>query len=263
MQGGQAFEPVPVRSPGGPRLGPLVAVVAIALAVAILKPWDHAPSVPTVSSSASAAPTDPASRPPAATQIGGIAEPGAAVDDLCLAPGGWRTVSYETWHDRRIRVWRAAVPGPASGPDDPTMPEVFLASSEIPAIGWCAPVVGPETPRGPAEITWWSVPTGAGGGEPVVIEPPRILPRGPASPFGALYAPPATAEAGPTATPRASEATPGGSGATLGGSGATPGGSLAPAGWKAGRYVLRYRDLDRGVDRWLALTVELIAPVPP
>ena len=118
----------------------------------------------------------------------------ASVAGICLEPGSWRTATIETWRDKTVRVWRAIDPVPASGPDDPAIPIVPAVGSRIAAIGFCAPVVGPNRPTGPATVDAWSLaPAGGAGVAPpaaVALELNRLVPDGPASPFGGLFAPP-------------------------------------------------------------------------
>ena len=152
-------------------------------------------------------------------------------------------MSYEAWHDQQVRVWRAVTPGPATGPDDPLMPEILVSGSALPALGWCAPVTGPERPAGPAVIDWWLVEDGRA---PIRLAPPRLLPLGPASAFGAIYAPPVPS-CGEVSTSCSLE----------------PSGDLAGRTWRPGRYVLRYHDIVARVDRWLAIQIEIVRPVGP
>ncbi len=108
----------------------------------------------------------------------------------------------ETWRDRTVRVWRAIDPAPATGPDDPAIPIVPAVGSRIAAIGFCAPVVGPDTPSGPATIDAWRRAPAAGnegssagiGRRTVRIELRGIVPAGSPSPFGALFGPPDPAD---------------------------------------------------------------------
>lgn len=117
----------------------------------------------------------------------------AAVGSICLEPGSWRTATIETWRDQTVRVWRAIDPAPASGPDDPSIPIVPAVGSRIPAIGFCAPIVGPDRPTGAATIdAWWREPAidrGRPAPAAVPIELNPLVPPGSPSPFGALFSP--------------------------------------------------------------------------
>ena len=117
----------------------------------------------------------------------------AAVASICLEPGSWRTATIETWRDQTVRVWRAIDPTPARGPDDPGIPIVPAVGSRIPAIGFCAPIVGPDRPAGAATIEAWRRDPAIDRARPaptaVPIELNAVVPAGSASPFGALFAP--------------------------------------------------------------------------
>ena len=132
----------------------------------------------------------------------------ADVATICLEPASWRTATIETWRDQTVRVWRAIDPVLASGPDDPAIPIVPAVGNSVAAIGFCAPVVGPDRPSGPVTVEAWrrepatgdgaspaSGPVVAGAAEPVRIELRAIVPAESPSPFGALFGPP-EAEAG-------------------------------------------------------------------
>ena len=77
--------------------------------------------------------------------------PTASPLPTCTDPLGWRIVSVETWPRGFARVWRAATAIVASGPTDPAIGRQRVAADRIVAIGWCAPVAGPDV--APAEVT--------------------------------------------------------------------------------------------------------------
>jgi hypothetical protein len=127
----------------------------------------------------------------------------ADVATICLEPASWRTATIETWRDQTVRVWRAIDPVLASGPDDPAIPIVPAVGNSVAAIGFCAPVVGPDRPSGPVTVEAWrrepvagdraspaSGPVAAGAAEPVRIDLRSLVPAGSPSPFGALFGPP-------------------------------------------------------------------------
>jgi hypothetical protein len=198
------------RLPRGDR-SPLVPFATLGILVAI--------AVATSRPAVSGANDRPASAPGVAVVVGpGASAPGlissgpspssslpaaaAAVASICLEPGSWRTATIETWRDQTVRVWRAIDPTPASGPDDPGIPIVPAVGSRIPAIGFCAPIVGPDRPAGAATIdAWWrdgAVDHTRPAPTAVPIELDTLVPAGSPSPFGALFAPsaPATAASG-------------------------------------------------------------------
>ena len=188
--------------PGADR-SPLIPIAALVLLVGVAAlTAGHAASGP---NDGGAAATDvaaaAASHPPAPTSpANSRADPDVAA--ICLEPASWRTATIETWRDQTVRVWRAIDPVPASGPDDPAIPIVPAVGSRVAAIGFCAPVVGPERPTGPATIDAWRRQIIAGdgaspapgavataGATPVPLELRAVVPTGSPSPFGALFAP--------------------------------------------------------------------------
>jgi hypothetical protein len=138
----------------------------------------------------------------------------ADVATICLEPASWRTATIETWREQTVRVWRAIDPVPASGPDDPAIPIVPAVGNRVAAIGFCAPVVGPDRPGGPVTVdAWRREPVGgdgaspvsgsvaAVGSNPVPLEIRPIVPAGSPSPFGALFGPPQAEAAAGTGWP--------------------------------------------------------------
>ena len=202
---------------------PLMVAVLVAafVGVAILKPWAAAGtpgSPPGVVDG-----TDPAALGAAGEpRVSGLAArtpTDDAISEMCLEPGSWRTATIETWRDQTVRVWRAIDPGPASRPLDPSIPIVPAVGSSIPAIGYCAPTVGPERPLGPATIrAWW-----VDGDAVERIELRQITPASGVSPFGALFGPPA--ELGATTS------------------------------WPNGLVVFRYEEQGAGESRWFGIEV--------
>ena len=214
----------------------VVVLVPLFLVVAILKPWAgaDAPSVgradasggDRVAGEAAASERSPGRNTPAPPRTG------AAVIEMCLDPGSWRTATIETWRDKTVRVWRAIEPTPASRPLDPGIPVVPAVGSSIAAIGFCAPTSGPDQPSGPATTQAWRVK----GGEVRALALRQIVPAVGISPYGALYGPPA--ELGATTS------------------------------WPDGRVVFRYGALDTGLSLWFAIEVsgtlgEVAAPPSP
>ena len=174
---------------------PLIPIAALALLVAIATVTTRA------AGPAIADRPGPAGRAVVGTGPGSPSPPmpatDAAVATICLQPGSWRTATIETWRDQTVHVWRAIDPRPASGPDDPAIPIVPAVGSRVAAIGFCAPVVGPEMPAGPVTIeAWRRDPAGASdrgaatAAAAIPIELPVLVPTGSPSPFGALFGPP-------------------------------------------------------------------------
>jgi len=198
------------RLPHGDR-SPLVPVAALAILVAIAVLTSR-PAIPGAADGAASTPgvavaAGPGSSSPPAAAAPSSSASASAVDEavatICLEPGSWRTATIETWRDQTVRVWRAIDPTPASGPDDPVIPIVPAVGTRIPAIGFCAPIVGPDRPAGDATIDAWrrnpAIDRATGAASPAVpIELRGLVPAGSPSPFGALFAPsdPASAASG-------------------------------------------------------------------
>jgi hypothetical protein len=128
-------EPVlQVGSPGAGAAAWRVVGAAVALlAVAVLKPWGATPV---------ASPKQPSSTPApvivavdSATSAPG---PTAGPGDIVCGTSGWRVVSINRLADWTVRTWMPAVPVPAAGPADPTIPTIELDPGAI-AVGICGP----------------------------------------------------------------------------------------------------------------------------
>src|SRR6266576_3778195 len=194
---------------GGGDRSPLIPIIALALLVGIatLSSGHGAPgTTDRVGPSTIAAALAPLSPSPSSPP-NSHADPDVAT--ICLEPASWRTATIETWRDQTVRVWRAIDPVVASGPDDPAIPIVPAVGTRVAAIGFCAPVVGPERPSGPVTVEAWRRepqagdgastapgPVAAGGADAVRLELRLLVPTGSPSPFGALFGPPGSAGAG-------------------------------------------------------------------
>jgi hypothetical protein len=223
-----------------PPAGRWILLIAIGLAIAVIKPWDamrpedgrsasaDAGAAPTmadeVPATAGTRSTDPAASIPPTSA-------GPLVAAFCLDPASWLVASVEVWRDQTVRVWRSLEPATAAtGPDDPTIPVIPIVSEGVQQLGWCAPVVGAERPVGVATMDVWRV-TAAG---PVPAPMARSRPEGAASGFGALYAPP------PARPERAAHLDA----------------------WPDGRFIFRHRSGD-GRERWFAIELEQRARLDP
>jgi hypothetical protein len=223
----------PVRRPGrdDPRAVPLLLVsVALFIVVAILKPWSGPP--PAGGEPARPAPSAP---PPASAAPDPATLEERHVATFCLEPNGWRVYVDERWSGRDVRTWKTATPiAVADGPTDPRIPIVGVSSRLVRAIGWCAPVAGPERPPSGATARVFSLTSLPAGDSATQIAPPRLQPIDGPSSLGAVYGPP----------------------------GGRPLSTRAP-GWPDGVYVFR---IGGGPDdtfvRWFAIQVENTQPRP-
>lgn len=201
-------------------------IATILLVMVVAKPWPS--SRDASGSGGGAAPTVHRSAEPA------VAASPSAIDDpdtlrvaaFCLDTRTWLVASVERSVERsidqQIRVWRAMEPATsASGPGDPTIPDVSIVSEGLIELGWCAPIVGDEQPSPPVDMaTWLLTPAGI---RPMTLDSSRAVTD--ATPFGAMYRPPGQAS------------------------------SSRAASWPDGTYVFRYREADGRV-RWFAIDVE-------
>jgi hypothetical protein len=233
----------PVAVAGGqPHLGRWVALVVIAIALAIAKPW--AGLEPPAARVVVPSPTATPSPTPAPTPRQDTAGPLVAA--FCTDPTRWLVASSEHWRGQAVRVWRALDPATsASGPDDPTIPVVPVVSEALDLLGWCAPVVGPDRPVDQAFVgTWLRV-----RGRAVPVHLVQALPPGDPSAFGQMYAP--------------LEAVVAANGASLApGPEASPIPSAPAAVWGPGQYVFHYQRAG-GFDRWFAIDVEILPLATP
>jgi hypothetical protein len=159
------------------------ALVAGALVVLAVKPWatdEQRARNPAAAASAaisSPAAPQPSERPRTPDEI-------VAAD--CLAPSGWRIFTVAVWHDQTIRSWWAIEPVVADDPTDPRIPVLSIVAIDVPALGYCAPLYGPDRPLPGTVVRMWR--TGPGGSLTEVrtgrLQPPFE------TPLLALYAPP-------------------------------------------------------------------------
>ena len=221
---------VPVGRTGrGPLL--VAALVVAAFAVGLVRPWDWLAS----GSEGTAGPLErPGTVAGATRDPGGPGDPAATTSadgspgagseaayqaPTCAYPASWRTASLQLWAGREARVWSAAAATAADGPADPAIPFHLVASDVVEAIGWCAPVTGPERPPLAAVGSLYRVR----GGSAVEVPFERLEPAAPSA-LGELWEPPAGTD------------------------GRTPT-------WPAGRYVIRLATPSGGYERYLGLDV--------
>jgi hypothetical protein len=172
-----------VRLVGRAGRGPLVvaALVAGAFLLGLVRPWDFV-----------AGPVDDGSR---ATVASGVADapiladgpvtapgvemrtapPAPSLTPTCAFPSQWRSATIEEWSGRPARVWRAAAVERVTGPDDPALPFEPIVAATVTAIGWCAPVDGPDRPPRDIVATLYRLRDGV----PVPVPYDRLEPPDP------------------------------------------------------------------------------------
>jgi hypothetical protein len=220
--------------------GPTVvaALVAGAFLVGLVRPWDW------LTGGAAAAPAPPAmvagvERTTPSPHAGAAGAPGASLSvradgdpasiteaPTCGYPASWRTSTIQLWAGARARVWTAAEAVAAARADDPAIPFNLVASDVVEAIGWCAPVDGPERPPLTAVATLFRLVDGVA----MAIEVDRLEPAT-RDALGELWLPPEES------------------------------GRPRPL-WAPGRYVIRLAGPSGGYERYLGLEVGLPEPTP-
>ena len=217
--------------------GPAVAaaLVAGAFLLGLVRPWDWFPSgaarVPappapvTEAGGVTPSPYAGVAALPSSARADGDPEPASAAP-TCAYPTAWRTATIQMWAGARARVWTAAEAVAATGVADPSIPFNPVPSDAVEAIGWCAPVTGPDRPPLTAEATLFRLVDGVA--TEVVVD--RLEPAA-RDAFGELWLPQEQA------------------------------GGRRPL-WTPGRYVIRLAAPSGGYERYLGMQVGLPEPVP-
>jgi hypothetical protein len=179
-------------------------VVAVAVAIVVVKPWSTGPTTSDGSTRFPRSTAAAASLPDSSRIAEASGDPESAVADICLEVGAWLVTSIERDTGRTIRVWRTMQPArQAAGPLDPRIPQMPVRSEAVLELGWCAPDKGLDAPSERASVNVWRTQDGTA----TRIHPVNQLEP---SAYGALYLP---------AEPAAS-------------------------GWEAGTYVFRHLGSD-------------------
>jgi hypothetical protein len=215
-----AGAPVTVRLSSAGR-GPAIAVglIAVFVAVALIKPW-------ALGGAAAPRPTPRLTAAPTAVPS---VDPLAALRVHCQEPAGWRIYSRERWAKVTVRSWRSLEPArAANGPLDPAIPIVPLGA-QVDALGYCSPWSADERPPDTARVDCWRIATDGRGGGVAIAETNRLQPVDPGWPsiLGALYGPPVDR---------------------------FDSNAVETIGWPGGRYVFAIRA--PGYQRWWGVDVE-------
>ena len=246
----------------GRGLRTLIALAGLALALAVLKPWDWiaAPSVGPGREGAAISAARPATSPTIAPTPASGDWTGAGPQVACLSGARWLAVVDQVNGPVTSRSWTRLDIVPATGPLDPAIVRTHVYAESVPRIGFCAPGSADAadggatfrvrawrlTPReaatagseaAPAEDAGAAVP-GPREAIPVVL---TVISGGTAADGGALFGPPGWLTVG-RAAGRAAD--PEGAWAARGPvplpGDWTPGGGLPEArSWQPGTYVFR------------------------
>jgi hypothetical protein len=197
---------------GGERMALVISVLVL---IAILKPWGTPPAAEPI------APREPSN--PGQSSVTPT-EPVRVADHACNNLN-WLIQVDMLWPRRLVRSWILTDAVVASGPTDPRIHFVTVASPEVRALGYC-PARSDEVPPG-------TRPTFYRLGPPVELVATDSVtpPKSAEGPDNVLYRP-AAASSSPSP------------------SGASP----APITWAGGRYVMRI-DGPSGFQRWLGLEI--------
>ncbi len=192
----------------GRGLSTLVVLVALALVVAVLKPWDWLapPNVAPGREGAAISAAPPATSPTVAPTTASRDWTGALPQVACLSGTSWLAVVDQVNGPVTSRSWTRLDLVPATGPLDPAVARTHVYAESVPRIGFCAP--------GSAGAT--SVRGGAGDGrEGLPVRAWRLTPlEGPVG--GSGTAAPSVRQALEIAPPVVSGGTTGEGGALFG-----------------------------------------------
>jgi hypothetical protein len=166
-----------------PGRGPGIATVLIAIfvALALVKPWAAGPGAPRPTPRATVVPV-----------VAPSVDPLAELRRHCQEPVGWRIYSRERWAKMTVRSWKSFDPAfGASGPLDAEIP-ILPLGAQIDALGYCSPWTGGERPPTDATVSGWRITSVTGDGARTSANPIALRPVDPGWPsvLGALYGPP-------------------------------------------------------------------------
>ncbi|HEY2887301.1 MAG TPA: hypothetical protein VGJ17_01690 [Candidatus Limnocylindrales bacterium] len=259
----EAVRPV-ARRGRGPTV--TIALVVAAFAIGLVRPWDWlgggaaSQARPigdqAAASGAIAAGVDGSATPAPVPTASAAPGSDAAAAQTCAYPQGWRSATLQNYAGRRALVWTAVEAVQATSPLDPAIPFDGIAGDTFTAIGWCAPVDGPDRPPQGTAGRLYRIENGRAVPEPYV----RLHPAAP-NPLGELWGPVGRASAaspGPGASPTASAP----AASPVDGTGLLPdeAGTTGPI-WPPGHYVIELGDPADGWARWLGLDIRLSPPV--
>jgi hypothetical protein len=215
---------VPIGPPGASQTSRFALLVAFAIAIAIIKPWNLVTGPPAASS-----PTSRTVQPTMEVQTprspGAMTEFGLDLEtEQCYVGAAWRLFTVEQNFGRRMRSWIGIEPLVAARrPALEDIPVVRLLTERLDAVGVCtafrveSPMVGVEGWRVANEGKWTEVD----------LVPAASLTQ-PDTAIGAVFAPPT-------------------------------GAGDAAHGWNVGRYVFRVTEAS-GDPHWFAVQVNLVPP---
>jgi hypothetical protein len=188
----------------GRGLSTVVVLVALALGVAVLKPWDwFAPPAAAPGREGAAIPAArPASSPTVAPTPASRDWTGAGPQVACLSGTSWLVVVDQAVGPTVSRSWTRVDPVPATGPLDPAIAGTRVYADSVPRIGFCVPDTRVPDPAGfgstmgqgdaPFGVRAWRIqPASAATGPRHATEiAPALVSGGTLADRGSLYGPP-------------------------------------------------------------------------
>lgn len=253
MDRGDAAERPPTTRIGpaggsGRGLRTVVVLVTLALAVAVVKPWDWiaAPSRAPGREGVAIPTASPTVAPPPAPSD--WTDVGARV--ACLSGGSWLAVVDQVDGPTVSRSWTRLDLVPSTSPTDPAIARTHVYAEAVPRLGFCAPTGDPDAAGAdgagdvPRRVRAWRLPPAAPGrvdSWSIADLQLRIVAGGTVADRGVLYGPPGVAPG------TSAQGTGDPEGAWAAGSSRVPrpaawsadDGLPAPASWPAGTYVFR------------------------
>jgi len=180
-----------------------VVLVALALVVAVLKPWDWfaPPAVPPGREGAAVSAARPATSPTVAPTSASGDWTGAGPRVACVSGTSWLAVVDQVNGPTVSRSWTRLDPVPATDPLDATVARTHVYADSVPRIGFCAPDTGwsgaAGSPEAGTDLTlfhvraWRIRPASVAAGPQSAAEiAPALVSGGTLADRGALYGPP-------------------------------------------------------------------------
>jgi hypothetical protein len=178
----------------------MVFLVALALVVAVLKPWDWfaPPAVAPGREGAAIPAAGPATSPTVVRTPASHDWTGAGPQVACLSGTRWMAVVDQVDGPTVARSWTGLDPVPATGPTDPAIVRMHVYAESVPRLGFCAPTRAPgASGAGSAaedafRVRAWRLqpPPGADGPPESVGIALAVISGGSAGDHGVLYGPP-------------------------------------------------------------------------
>ncbi len=162
-------------------LSTVLVLVALALVVAVLKPWDWfaPPAVAPGREGAAISAAGPAKSPAVAPTPASRDWTGAGPQVACLSGTSWLAIVDQVDGPTVSRSWTRLDPVPATGPLDAAIARTHVYADSVPRIGFCAPgAAGAAGGPGPADAPAWAGAPGAAdtadGGAPFLVRAWRL-----------------------------------------------------------------------------------------